>query len=268
MKNFELQTQWIFKDKYNDKWNKEILNDINRLKSGEPVDYIIGWKPFLNCKIDLSFKPLIPRPETEYWVGKFIEEILSHNLLSLKIADVFSGSGCIGIAILKNIKNSKVDFFEIDPNLVKQIKLNLKINKINKSRYRVIQSNILKSSQPPFGKEVLPSFKKRARVITKHYDFILANPPYIALSRKNKVQKSVLKYEPKKALFSGKNGLNIIKKFLKQSQTHLNTKGEIWMEFDSFQKPLIDKILKQSKYKNWEFFKDQYKKWRFIKIVA
>lgn len=249
-KNFERQIKWIFKDKYGNAWNPEIIKDISRLKASEPVDYIIGWKPFLNCKIDLSYKPLIPRMETEYWTEKALNEIKTPKN-ALKIADVFSGSGCIGIAILKNSKNSKVDFFEIDSNLMKQIKLNLKINKISKSRYRVIQADI---------------FSDNVNTIRK-YDFILANPPYVALSRKNKIQKSVLKYEPKKALFAGKDGLNLIKKFLKQSQNRLDLKGEIWMEFNSFQKPLIKKILKQSGYKNWEFYKDQYKKWRFVKIA-
>jgi len=281
MKNLELQTQWIFKDKYNSRWNKEILNDIKRLKTGEPVDYIIGWKPFLNCKIDLTFKPLIPRPETEFWVEKSITNIKkfcnypesnegSHKKRNvvLKIADVFSGSGCIGIAVLKNIKNSKVDFYEIDSNLIKQIELNLKLNKINKSRYRVIQANIFTLPKSDYSLPTRQSLSVGGSLSKGKYDFILANPPYIALSRKNKVQKSVLKHEPKKALFSGKDGLNIIKKFIKQSKNHLNTEGTIWMEFDPSQKPLINKILKKQKYKNWEFYKDQYKKFRFVKIVA
>ncbi len=241
-KNLEQQILWIFNDKYGQKWNPEILKDIRRLKAGEPIDYIIGWKPFLNCKIDLSYKPLIPRPETEFWVEKAIEEIKASKKPAY-VADVFSGSGCIGISILKNIKNAKVDFFEIDSSLIKQIKINLKINKIKKSRYRVIESDILEKSR-------------------KKYDFILANPPYIATTRKNKIQKEVLKYEPKKALFGGKDGLNLIKKFLNQAQNHLNIRGQIWMEFDSFQKPLIQELLKKSGYKEWEFYKDQYGKWR------
>lgn len=256
-KNIDKQIQWIFKDKYAEKWNPEILNDIRRLKTGEPIDYIIGWKPFLNCKIDLLYKPLIPRPETEFWAEKAINEIKNKKGV-VKIADVFSGSGCIGISVLKNIKNSKVDFYELDENLIKQIRLNLKLNGISKKRYQVIESNIFNRPKASYSL----SLSKGG------YDFILANPPYVALLRKNKVQKSVLKFEPKKALFSGKDGLVIIKKFIKQATYHIKSNGQIWMEFDSFQKPLINQILEKSGYLNWKFYKDQYGKWRYVKIIA
>lgn len=258
MKNLNKKIQWIFKDKYGEKWNPDIIDDVRHLKAGEPVDYIIGWKPFLNCKIELSHKPLIPRPETEFWTEKAVKE-LSHfsrvNSRPLKIADVFSGSGCVGIAILKNTENSKVDFFEIEAEMIKQIKLNLKINRIGKSRYNIFHSDIFTGE------------KKRHM---GKYDLILANPPYIAAEKKNKVQENVLKYEPKKALFGGKDGLFFIKKFLKQAQNHLNCsanrQSQIWMEFDSFQKPRIDALLKKLRYKEWDFQKDQYGKWRYVKV--
>jgi len=56
--------------------------------------------------------------------------------------DVFAGSGCIGIAILKNVKNTICDFVEIDNNFLRQIEINLNLNKIDKNRYQIIQSDI------------------------------------------------------------------------------------------------------------------------------
>ena len=91
-------------------------------KKEEPVDYQIGFIPFFHTKIDLSERPLIPRPETEYWTEQFVIELKTKVAnKALQIADVFAGSGCIGIAILKNTKNTKVDFFEIDKTFVNQI---------------------------------------------------------------------------------------------------------------------------------------------------
>lgn len=246
------QMDWIIKDKYAGVEKPGIAEDIKRLKRGEPVDYIIGWKPFLNCKINLSFKPLIPRVETEYWTEKAIIGIKKQTRLKNNIcyaADVFAGSGCIGIAVLKNIKNSKVDFIEINPKFIKQIKLNLKLNKISPERYRIIYSDIFRKTK-------------------KKYDFILSNPPYIALIRKRMVQKNVLKYEPHEALFGGKNGLNYIRKFLKSAKEHLNPSGQIWMEFDSSQKNAVKKLIIGFHYKNRRFYKDQYKKWRFVVIFT
>lgn len=233
------EIEWIIKEKYKGKENKEIKKDLERLKKGEPVDYIIGFVNFLNCKIDLSFKPLIPRQETEFWVEKVIEEINNKRVYCL---DLFSGSGCIGISILKNIKNSKVDFAEIDKKLLNQIELNLKINKIKKNRYNIFYSNIFSN-------------------VNEKYDYIFANPPYIAKSKIGKVQKSVLNFEPKKALFGGKNGLKYIKLFLKDAKNFLRKDGRIYLEFDSFQKKEIEKIEKKAK-----FYKDQYGKWRYLVI--
>ncbi len=204
------------------------LKDLKRLKKGEPIDYIIGFYKFLGCKIDLSYKPLIPRSETEYWVEKELVNIKGD------VLDIFAGSGCIGIALLKNT-DCKVDF--ADKYFLEQIKLNLKINKL---KAKVIQSDIFSC-------------------INKKYDFILANPPYIPLNRK--LDKSLF-FEPKKALYGGKDGLFYIKKFLKQAKNYLKEYGVIYMEFDSCQKKEIEKLLKDY---NYEFYKDQYKKWRYLK---
>ncbi len=236
---------WLVKEKYNlplDSFNKEIQKDIARLKKGEPIDYVIGFSDFLGCKIDLTFKPFIPRPETEFWTEKAIKEIKKSKSLCL---DLFSGSGCIGIAVLKNNSNSKVDFAEKNKNFLKQIKLNLKINKIDKKRYNVFYSDIFQN-------------------VRKKYDYIFANPPYISLDRIKNVQNSVFDFEPKQALFAENQGLEYIEKFLKQANNYLKKQGKIYLEFDSFQKNQIEKILKNLDYNNYSFHKDQYNKFRFL----
>ena len=144
IKKISEKIKFLIKDKYAGKWHPEFLNDLKRLKAGEPLDYIIGWKPFLNCQIDLSQKPFIPRPETEYWTEKFIAFAKTRGS-RLKILDAFAGSGCIGIAILKNLKNTNVNFIEKNPEFIKQIKINLKLNKIASSRYQIIHSNIFEN---------------------------------------------------------------------------------------------------------------------------
>jgi len=234
---------WLLEEKYNNKPSKNFYKDVKRLKAGEPVDYVIGFTNFLDCKIDLSKKPLIPRPETEFWVGKVID-CLRHKIddrqkTVTRVLDIFSGSGCIGIAVLKHIKNSKVDFADIEN--------------------RVVGRKTIKS-------DVFSNIKNK-------YDFIFANPPYIPTARRNRIQKSVLEFEPKNALFGdlpdgsqGTDGLFYIRKFLSQASSHLKKNGRIFMEFDPPQKKEIEKLFKKFGYQKYEFHKDQFGKCRWIVI--
>lgn len=250
----EQEIRWLLEEKYAGRRTRAFLADLKRLEKGEHVDYIIGWKPFLGCKIDLRYKPLIPRTETEYWVEQAIREVRprpSANDVEVgprpKCLDIFAGSGCIGVAVLKHVPGAKVDFTEKEKKFCKQIVLNAKLNNITKSRYRVIRSDI---------------FSK----VKGKYDYIFANPPYLAESRRGKIQKSVLAQEPHSALFAGKDGLKYIRLFLSRTKDFLKKDGVIYLEFDSWQKPKIAEIVRSFNFRDIEFFKDQYNKWRFVRI--
>lgn len=306
-KNLEKEIDWLLREKYphDQKIGVGASKDIKRIEKGEPLDYVIGFTNFLGCKIDLSKKPLIPRSETEFWTEKAIEEIkqlgsptsLRPSGQNLRILDVFAGSGCIGIAVLKHINNAKVDFIDIEKKNLEQIRINCKLNNINPKRYKIIQANVFNVLNPS-----LPDsqFSGGAVAIGK-YDYIFANPPYIAEKRKNmqsifsscvrgrkinfysphllenKIQKSVLDFEPHEALFGGGDGFLYIKKFLKDAKKHLNPDGKIFMEFDFIQKKEIEKLFarqnflkknlggrEKNGYQGYEFHKDQYNKWRWL----
>ncbi|MGC9031528.1 MAG: HemK family protein methyltransferase [Minisyncoccia bacterium] len=206
---------------------------------------------FLNTTIDLSEKVFIPETETKFWTKKAILLMKSKkfkNKKVLDILDIFSGSGFIGIAILVNVKNTKVTFSDVDENSIKQIKINLKLNKISPQRYKILKSDIFSS---------FPKNKK--------YDFILANPPYVALKYAWQVQKSVLKKDPFISLFSGKDGLNHIRVFLSRVKKFLKNGGFCFMEFDPRQKKEIRKILQKEKLK-YIIKKDQYDLNRYVII--
>ncbi|MCI0542645.1 RsmD family RNA methyltransferase, partial [bacterium] len=174
------------------------------IKKQPPEAYRIGDIPFLNCDIDLSLRPFIPRPETEYWVSEAIKTLPPHLFRGegrggVEILDAFAGSGCIGIALLKNLPNAHTDFIEKETRLGKQIETNLKKNNISKSRVKIIIGDVLEKI----------SQNKR-----KKYDYIFANPPYIDFSKKHTVQRSVLDYEPHTALFAKDHGLYYIKQLI------------------------------------------------------
>jgi release factor glutamine methyltransferase len=208
-------------------------------------------KKFLNCRIDSSKHSFTPRDETEFWVEKAIKKIKNSGrpvtAAKLKILDVFSGTGCIGISILKVCPETarRVDFVDIWPEATEQIRINLALNKISENRCRIFQSNLFE------------------KLKGQKYHFIFANPPYVALDRISEVQKEVLKKEPKVALFAGRDGLVIIRKFLKEVKDHLTSGGKIFLEFDPLQKKKIKEICDKEGLKV-VFKKDQFGKIRWL----
>ena len=209
---------------------------------------------FLSCQINVSRGVFKPRIETEFWVKRAIKicqkEIERQKIKKPKFLDIFAGSGCIGIAVLKNIQNSFVDFVDIDKRAIEQIKENLKLNKISKKRFKIYLSDMFE------------------KIKNKKYNFIFANPPYVAKERMFLVQESVKKSESKRAWYGGKGGLKYIKKFLKEAKRFLKKEGIIFLEIDPLQKEKIKKILKKEGYEKFKFFKDQFKKIRWLKIHA
>jgi release factor-specific protein-(glutamine-N5) methyltransferase len=231
------QIHWIVKDKYQGLKtvsDPAVQADIKRLDAGEPVAYIIGWVNFLNCHIDLSQKTLIPRPETEYWVEQLIGELSSSK--SLKILDLCCGSGCIGIALLKNVPASEVEFRDIDPKAVAQTTRNIELNQIEKQRAHVQQADLFEGA-------------------SGEYDLIVANPPYVAFSGEVGPETA---FEPKHAIFAQNNGFELIDQILLKSKKYLKKDGKLVLEFGMGQEEKIEKKAKEAGFVLLDFRKDQF----------
>ncbi len=248
------EREWLLKEKYGGVESDAFRADVARLEKGEPVAYVIGFSTFLGNKIDLSQKPLIPRAETEYWVEKALSELESAHGKDapLRILDVFSGSGCIGLAVLKRFPNAKVDFAELEPNALEQIRLNAEGNGYNAARYEIFQSDIFSG---------IPSGRT--------YDAIFANPPYIDEAHKHtRVDKSVLDHEPHVALFAKENGYELIERFFADAKKFLVSDGRIYLECDDIQKGGVEKILVKQGFTKYLFSKDQFELWRSVSVIT
>jgi release factor glutamine methyltransferase len=210
-----------------------------------PEAYKKGFKDFLGVKVGLERRPLIPRDETEYWTSIVIKEI-KRGGRDFHCLDLFSGSGCVGLAVLKNTVNSFCDFGDIDESFLDQVRANLQENNVSEERYNILQTNIFSNVE---GK----------------YDYILANPPYVALNRMDEVGEDVKEFEPDIALYAGNDGMDYIRIFLSEAETYLNENGKIFMELDGSQIGEIEKII-SGKYSRFQFFKDQFDNYRFVVI--
>lgn len=243
----EREVEWLRNDKYDGLESPEFFKDIERLKKGEPLDYIIGSRPFLGCSIDLSMHPLIPRTETEFWVEHAIDDIKENSSSKpISALDIFAGSGCIGIALLRHLPNIYVDFSEKEKKMCMQIEKNISMNDNAAERVNIIRSDI---------------FAK----ISKTYDYIFANPPYIDSSSKETVQDSVLKWEPHTALFAKNAGLDFIETLIESAHLHLNPGGILFIECSPEQQPLLSSYVRGQDLEH-EFWKDQFDKWRVMKV--
>jgi release factor glutamine methyltransferase len=216
-------TDSLLQDKYGGDKNAvdtaEFKADVERLASGEPLAYVIGWIPFLNLKICLGTpdetRTLIPRPETEWWTEKLIEHLkYKFEEKPFTLLDLCAGSGAIGLAVLAAFPNARVSFGEIEPNLESLIEKNIYENNLDGSRTDIRIGDLFAS----FGNE--------------RFDIIATNPPYIPDASKPKLETSVTDFEPHNALFAGPDGLSIIKQIISKAPQHLSEDGELWMECD------------------------------------
>ncbi len=279
------EVDWLLRDKYPrflaepKKYLPQIRRDLRRLKNGEPLAYVIGWVDFLGCKIDLSHRPLIPRPETEFWTEQAIKRIKARcettnarECRELRILDVFAGSGCIGIAVLKHIPGAEVWFTDNDPACLRQIRKNLELNPVRSKKSRISADARESERRTSNGMNRIPP--RRCKIKHSHilknvrmsFDYILADPPYIPSGRKSKLPLSVRKYEKPQALFGGRDGLFYIRRLLKEAKSRLKPGGELWLEFDSPQKRPIAHLAKKEGYRA-AFHKDQFKKSRYVILV-
>jgi release factor glutamine methyltransferase len=231
---FQQELRWLLKDKYglseekilallNDHVTQgsEIEKDISRLKAGEPLAYVIGWAPFLGLKIDLSQRTLIPRPETEFWVEQFIQEVLREKpTKKLEILDLCTGSGCITAAVLHHLPNTHVTAVDIDPKAVEQTRINLQSLNVSPDRWQILQSDL---------------FEK----VSGQFDYVLTNPPYV--DPFGEFSPSV-HHEPQHAIFAQKNGIELIEKIIFNIKKYLKTEGKMWLEFGEGQSAFIEEL--------------------------
>lgn len=190
------------------------LNALFQLKEGIPYQYVLGSTIFFGCEILVNKNVLIPRPETEELVEWILKDINNKNQ-KLQIIDLCSGSGCISIALAKNLPKSQIDGIDVSE---KALELSQKNSVLNKVSVNYIQTNLLDS-------EKINTNKK--------YDIIVSNPPYIKKSEKRDMDVRVYKFEPNEALFvTDENPLIFYKEIIKFSMMNLNEKGKIYIEIN------------------------------------
>jgi len=199
---------------------------IQRRSQCEPIAYIVKEKEFWSKNFLVSSDTLIPRPETELIVEK-LTKIFEEKKIS--ILDIGTGTGCILISLLSELKNSKG--IGID---------------ISKKALRIAEKNSehhgMKNKIKFFHKSLDSKFYQK-------FDLIVSNPPYIKKSEIKNLKEDVRKFEPRIALDGGNDGLDLIKKVIYKSKYILKIKGTLALEIGNEQFNKVSKILKKNNFK-------------------
>lgn len=157
-----------------------ISQSVERLKKHEPLQYVLGETEFCGFHIKVDSRVLIPRPETEELVEWVVNDWKD---ISCRIADVCTGSGCIAIALAKNLPDATLSAYDISEEALSLARENSRLNETN---VRFFCADALSD------KWIDP---------LDTLDVIVSNPPYVLESEKLSMQPNVLDYEPSIALF-------------------------------------------------------------------
>ena len=216
---------------------------LNRLKNHEPIQYLLECAYFFGLEFLVTPAVLIPRPETEELVAWILEHFNKTD--TPKILDLGTGSGCISIALAKNLPNAQVFALDISTEALEIARFNAKKNNVE---INFITSNMLEWNS------------------SKKFDIIVSNPPYVLEKEQKQMKDNVLKYEPHLALFVDNTSPLIFYKALRKiAQKNLSQNGLCFAElneaFGAETKALFDEVL----FQNVILKKDTFGKIRMLK---
>ena len=196
---------------------------------GIPAQYITGHQEFWGLDFIVTPAVLIPRPETEH----VIEVVLAYvggssagagdSPANRRIVDVGTGSGCIALALAKELPTAEIHATDISSEA-------LEIARSNASRLQLDQVHFHQA-------DLLEGFQPGT------FDFVVSNPPYVGNSEEDQVQLEVRKFEPRNAVFAGPTGLEVIARLIPQSWEKLKSGGWLVMEISGTVAPAVRNLL-------------------------
>jgi len=182
---------------------------------GVPAQYITGHQEFWGLDFIVTPAVLIPRPETEHLIETVLQEAMAGGgarpARALRIVDVGTGSGCIALALAKEVPQAEIHATDISPAALEIARANAARLQLD-DRVQFHESNLLQGIEPNW------------------FDFVVSNPPYVGESEADHVHLEVRKFEPRQAVFAGPTGLEVIERLIPQAHCVLKPGGWLVME--------------------------------------
>ena len=218
---------------------------LEELKTGKPVQYVLGETTFYGLPFKVNPAVLIPRPETEELVEWVLESVAAEAMSGLQILDVGTGSGCIAVVLKKHLDTAGVFALDVSKDSLSMASDNAVINEVV---INFIEADIREYS----GRET--------------FDVIVSNPPYITMDEKQKMHENVLAHEPHLALFvSNEDPLVFYKAIADFALLNLKPDGFLFFEINEHLGKETVQMLKDKSFINIELRRDMQGKDRMIK---
>ena len=217
---------------------KPIADALWRLKSGEPLQYVLGKWDFYESEFYVGKGVLIPRPETEELVDLAVRS--AKQMRSPLVYDLCSGSGCIGISIAKAVPAADVFCVEKSADAM---------------TYLLKNADGVHNAHPVLG-DVLNA-DSFSQIAENSVDMIVSNPPYIRSSEISALQREV-QFEPKEALDGGESGLDFYRYIIKSWKRFLKPGGKLLFEIGNEQGSAVKTLLSDSGYNHIQIQNDLY----------
>ncbi len=215
---------------------------ISELKTEKPIQYITGEAWFYGLRFEVNENTLIPRPETEELV-EWIVDGLKVKGKGQRVLDIGTGSGCIPIALKKEIPNGQVSAIDISEKALEIARKNASDNQVE---VNFIQQDILTS--------------QHLNISTSQpllFDVIVSNPPYVRNLEKQEIKRNVLDYEPHLALFvDDSDALLFYRKIAQLALKSLAPNGKLFFEINQYLGKETVELVEQLGFKNIELRKD------------
>lgn len=217
---------------------------IERLLRHEPIQYITGYTTFYGLKLAVDRSVLIPRPETTELVEMIVEEWRDKS--DLRVADLCSGSGCIALALARNLPFSRVTAVELSDGAIEVIRENARALKCN---INIVKADVLKMALP----------------YSPQYDIIVSNPPYVLERERSEMEANVLDYEPEMALFvPDDDPLRFYKAINRYAAVALREGGKIYYELNPLEADGLAADMRREGWDDVEITLDISRRKRFL----
>ncbi len=211
---------------------------VQRYLREEPLAYILGQWDFYDMTLEVNSDVLIPRDDT-----MVVTELAIKKALFLqqnpRILDLCTGSGCIGLAIAKRVKDARVTLADISPEALRVARRNVQHQRLA-NRVSCIPLDAKKPAQEFIGR----------------FDLIVSNPPYITTAEMLELEPSVKDYEPHLALEGGEDGLEFYRAIIENYSSALQPKGYFCFEFGMGQENAVCELLTEAGFEILELRKD------------